>query len=619
MTDAEERDPLRGDPRYDDGLAHLQAGRWQEAIDAFEALARDFPDDAAVRRALEDARFRARQDQRGRVRARRSTVRVGPIIVRILLIGIIAVVAYYGYQFVQTQVRPALAQAQVDRQRNLLERECAAFFEAGELDKAQERCTELLIEEPGSATAETVLGQIAEQRALSELYIQAVALQEASEYAGALELYTEISVRQPRYRDVSLRISTIRRQQELDRLFAEAEADYQAGMYDQALVKYEQLRELNVSYRADYIGSRVFELYMGMGRDLIAQEPQSPDNVPPAYDLFNKALALQPRSAEAQEEQRLAGLYVEGRRKYYEGYYDAAIAPLRAVYDQRPYYIATTLPDMLYDAYVRSGDQHKEAGDLYYAYEQYRRATELPVPDKSLADGRMFEVRPFLTPTATPTVTPTPTSTPLPTPLPWPTGVPTPPAMRTLRNKIVFYSGDEYNEGYWAMNPDGTGRQYLGRSRELQKQYEDLVNAERFSPDGRYYLFVKDAGSPQIFIQLPKHEVYGDVPPKQISRLGGTCYDPVWSPDGGTIAFVSNETGSDDIWLVSPDGSGQRNLTENHWEWDKHPSWSPDSTRLAFWSNRSGVKQIWVMDADGRNARNISNTEWEEYDPVWVK
>ena len=246
MIDAEERDPLRGDPRYDDGLAHLQAGRWQEAIDAFEALARDFPDDAAVRRALEDARFRARQDQRGRVRARRSTVRVGPIIVRILLIGIIAVVAYYGYQFVQTQVRPALAQAQVDRQRNLLERECAAFFEAGELDKAQERCTELLIEEPGSATAETVLGQIAEQRALSELYIQAVALQEASEYAGALELYTEISVRQPRYRDVSLRISTIRRQQELDRLFAEAEADYQAGMYDQALVKYETLEAAEV-------------------------------------------------------------------------------------------------------------------------------------------------------------------------------------------------------------------------------------------------------------------------------------------------------------------------------------------------------------------------------------
>ena len=109
------------------------------------------------------------------------------------------------------------------------------------------------------------------------------------------------------------------------------------------------------------------------------------------------------------------------------------------------------------------------------------------------------------------------------------------------------------------------------------------------------------------------------MPPTQISRLGGTCYDPAWSPDGGTIAFVSNETGSDDIWVVRPDGSGQRNLTENHWEWDKHPSWSPDSTRIAFWSNRNGVKQIWIMDADGRNARNISNTEWEEYDPVWVK
>lgn len=600
-------------------MAHLQAGRWQEAIQAFEALLQDYPEDATVKRALEDARFRAQQDQRARVRPRRTAIAWRPIIVRLLLVAVVGAFAYMGYQFLDKQIAPTLAQAQIDRQRNQLERECAAFFEGGDLDKAQDRCTALLVEEPDNATAERVLAQIAAQRELEEIYVQAVALQEAGEHASALELFTEISVRQPRFRDVSLRISAIRRQQELDRLFAEAEADYHAGMYSEALLKYEQLRELNVSYRADYIEGRVFELYMRMGRELIAREPQSPDNVPGAYDLFTSALVLQPRNAEAAEEQRLAGLYLEGRRKYYEGYYDAAIAPLRAVYDQRPYYIATTLSDMLYDAYVRSGDQHQEAGDLYYAYEQYRRAYELPVPDKSLAEGRMFAVRPFLTPTATPTVTPTPTSTPLPTPLPWPTGVPTPPPLRTLRNQIVFYSGDEYQSGYWVMNPDGTNRRYLGRSRALQTEFEELVESERYSPDGRYYLFVRDAGSPQIFMQLPKHEVYGEVPPTQISRLGGTCYDPVWSPDGGTIAFVSNETGSDDIWLVQPDGSGQRNLTENHWEWDKHPSWSPDSTRIVFWSNRNGIKQIWVMDADGRNAHNISNTEWEEYDPIWVK
>jgi len=70
---------------------------------------------------------------------------------------------------------------------------------------------------------------------------------------------------------------------------------------------------------------------------------------------------------------------------------------------------------------------------------------------------------------------------------------------------------------------------------------------------------------------------------------------------------------------MNPDGSDPRNLTENDWEWDKHPSWSPDGSKIVFWSNREGRKQLFVMDADGRNVRNISNTPDDEYDPVWIR
>jgi len=71
--------------------------------------------------------------------------------------------------------------------------------------------------------------------------------------------------------------------------------------------------------------------------------------------------------------------------------------------------------------------------------------------------------------------------------------------------------------------------------------------------------------------------------------------------------------------LMRIDGTEQRRLTDNVWEWDKRPSWSPDSLRIVFWSNRTGIKQIWVMNADGGNPINISNTKWDEYDPIWVK
>src|SRR5438445_11405870 len=40
-------------------------------------------------------------------------------------------------------------------------------------------------------------------------------------------------------------------------------------------------------------------------------------------------------------------------------------------------------------------------------------------------------------------------------------------------------------------------------------------------------------------------------------------YDPVWSPDGGSIVFTSDRDGSADLYRVAPDGSGLERLTDN--------------------------------------------------------
>ena len=319
-------------------------------------------------------------------------------------------------------------------------------------------------------------------------------------------------------------------------------------------------------------------------------------------------------------ERRLASLFVEGQAKYYQGCLDDAIPWLRQLHDERPGYLGGMVVGMLYDAYVGSGDASRAAGDIGLAYEQYRKAASLTVADKTLALARLEEITPYLTPTATPTVTPTCTGTPLPTPTPMPTPIPTPKPLIAYHGYIAFYSDNEENPGIWVMAPSGGNRQYLGKARSVRNERDALAEEERYSPDHRYYLFVRAVGrSAQIFVLLPRHEQFGDLAPEQLTKLTGLCYDPVWSPDGGHIAFVSQENESDDIWVMNADGSKPRNLTRNLWEWDKHPSWSPDSRRIVFWSNRELRKQIFVMDADGRNVRNISNTEWDEYDPIWIK
>ncbi|MCE7939303.1 MAG: hypothetical protein DYG90_12120, partial [Chloroflexi bacterium CFX6] len=111
----------------------------------------------------------------------------------------------------------------------------------------------------------------------------------------------------------------------------------------------------------------------------------------------------------------------------------------------------------------------------------------------------------------------------------------------------------------------------------------------------------------------------GDAPARELTQNGYIHYDPAVSPDGQWIVYVSTLHGGDDIFKIQPDGKHNTRLTQNVWEWDKHPSWSPDGSRIVFWSNREGRKQLYIMNADGTDVRNISANPFNDWDPVWVK
>ena len=73
--------------------------------------------------------------------------------------------------------------------------------------------------------------------------------------------------------------------------------------------------------------------------------------------------------------------------------------------------------------------------------------------------------------------------------------------------------------------------------------------------------------------------------------------DPAWSPDGRTIAFVSDRSGNGDIYTMRRDSTDVRRLTRAA-EPDSGPAWSPDGRSLAFESNAD----IYVVSADGKRA-----------------
>ena len=99
-------------------------------------------------------------------------------------------------------------------------------------------------------------------------------------------------------------------------------------------------------------------------------------------------------------------------------------------------------------------------------------------------------------------------------------------------------------------------------------------------------------------------------------------WDPVWSPDGERIAFMSDRKGdlqNFEIYVMDADGGNEQRLTENRVD-DGAPVWSPDSKRIAFYSDKDGNfenAEIYVMDADGGNLQNLTNNPNNDFSPAW--
>jgi tricorn protease len=73
-------------------------------------------------------------------------------------------------------------------------------------------------------------------------------------------------------------------------------------------------------------------------------------------------------------------------------------------------------------------------------------------------------------------------------------------------------------------------------------------------------------------------------PTRNLTRSSG-AHDkwPRWSPDGSTIAFISDRTGEEEIWTIAQDGTGApRQLTTGGAAMRYAPEWSADGARLAF-------------------------------------
>jgi TolB protein len=94
-------------------------------------------------------------------------------------------------------------------------------------------------------------------------------------------------------------------------------------------------------------------------------------------------------------------------------------------------------------------------------------------------------------------------------------------------------------------------------------------------------------------------------------------YDAVWSPDGQSIVFTSERSGSADLYRIHPDGSGLERLTDSQ-AYDDQAAFSPDGKRVAFVSTRvDGTADLFTMDVATHKARPLTSGPGGDFRPSW--
>jgi dipeptidyl aminopeptidase/acylaminoacyl peptidase len=94
---------------------------------------------------------------------------------------------------------------------------------------------------------------------------------------------------------------------------------------------------------------------------------------------------------------------------------------------------------------------------------------------------------------------------------------------------------------------------------------------------------------------------------------------PTWSPDGKSIAFISNMSGRNNLWLVPAEGGWPVQLTVSD-QRQSSPAWSPDGKWIAYQSDYDG-DELWdiflVSPKTGKVINLTSTREISETDPTW--
>jgi TolB protein len=225
-----------------------------------------------------------------------------------------------------------------------------------------------------------------------------------------------------------------------------------------------------------------------------------------------------------------------------------------------------------------------EGGNTHlFAYQPQERGAGLPLPLTRLTSGPWDDINPAISPDG---------------------------------QTIAFASN---RSGYWdiyllSLNSGGITRLTDSLTYE---------GAPAWSPDNQWLAYetlvndnldihIQSIGNPGEAIELTNNSV--------------ADFSPAWSPKGRQIAFVSDRSGENEVWLADLDKAEEQrftNISNNPDSPDSHPAWSPDGRSLVWAGEQDGMHSLFLqelpsIDDSGTpqapaSRRNVGSGDW----PAW--